>query len=92
MIYQLYRAADRRDNTEALWLLRAPSGAHQMEEMAYLGKVPRPKDIGRHVSHIKRTTFAKPDFYVFESMYGWVMHCDHKTRHLIDQWENMVCL
>lgn len=38
MIYQLYRAVDRRDNTEALWLLRAPSGAHQMEEMAYLGK------------------------------------------------------
>lgn len=31
MIYQLYRAVDRRDNTEALWLLRAPSGAHQME-------------------------------------------------------------
>nr|DAO31761.1 MAG TPA: hypothetical protein [Caudoviricetes sp.] len=28
MIYQLYRAVDRRDNTEALWLLRAPSGAH----------------------------------------------------------------
>lgn len=46
MIYQLYRAVDRRDNTEALWLLRAPCGAHQMEEMAYLGKVPRPKDIG----------------------------------------------
>lgn len=38
MIYQLYRAVDRRDNTEALWLLRAQSGAHQMEEMAYLGK------------------------------------------------------
>lgn len=90
MIYQLYRAVDRRDNTEALWLLRAPSGAHLVEEMAYLGKVPRPKDIGRHVSQIKRTTFAKPDFYVFESMYGWAMHCDHKTRHLIDQWENRV--
>lgn len=90
MIYQLYRAVDRRDNTEALWLLRAPSGAHQMEEMAYLGKVPRPKDIGHHVSQIKRTTFAKPDLYVFESMYGWAMHCDHKTRHLIDQWESRV--
>lgn len=88
MIYQLYRAVDRRDNTEALWLLCAPSGAHQMEEMAYLGKVPRHKDIGRHVSQIKRTTFAKPDFYVFESMYGWAMHCEHKTRHLIDQWES----
>jgi hypothetical protein len=68
-----------------LWLLRAPSGAHQMEEMAYLGKVPKPKDIGRHLSQIKRTTFVKSDFYVFESM-----HCDHKTRHLIDQWENRV--
>lgn len=86
MIYQLYRAVDRRDNAYALWLLRAPSGAHQMEEMAYLGKVPLPKDI----SQIKRTTFAKPDFYVFESMYGWAMHCDHKTRHLIDQWESRV--
>ena len=39
------------------------------------------------MSQIKRTTFAKPDFYVFESMYGWALHCDHKTRHLIDQWE-----
>ena len=90
MIYQLYRAVDRRDDTEALWLLRAPSGAHLMEEMAYLGKVPRPKDIGRHVSQIKRTTFAKPDFYVFESMYSWAMHCRHQTRHLIDQWESRV--
>lgn len=61
-----------------------------MEEMAYLGKVPRAKDIGRHVSQIKRTTFAKPDFYVFESMYGWAMHCQHQTRHLIDQWESRV--
>lgn len=31
MIYQLYRSVDRRDNAEALWLLRAPSGAHYME-------------------------------------------------------------
>ncbi|UXE05751.1 hypothetical protein [Salmonella phage GSP003] len=59
-----------------------------MEEMAYLGKVPRPISLGRHVSQIKRTTFAKPDFYVFESMYSRAMHCDHKTQHLIDQWEN----
>lgn len=87
MIYQLYRAVDRRDNTESLWLLRAPSGAYQMEEMAYLGKIPKPKDKGRHLSQIKRTTFVKSDFYVFESMYSWAMHCDHKTRHLIDQWE-----
>lgn len=45
MIYQLYRAVDRRDNTEALWLLRAPSGSHQMEEMGithwmYLPELP----------------------------------------------------
>lgn len=81
MIYQLYRGIDRRDNTEALWLIRGD------EDIAYLGKVPPAKEVGKHAARIKQVTFAKPNYYVFEGPYAWVMHCKFESRYLVDQWE-----
>ncbi|QPI13702.1 hypothetical protein SIPHO4S_00006 [Serratia phage Tsm2] len=92
MHYTLMSAVDRRDGVTALWLLRRPAGAQEFQECAYLGATPRPKDIGRHVSQIKRTTFARPEFYVFENMQAWVVHVDHSAAHSttkLDEWEVM---
>lgn len=89
MQYKLYQAIDLRDRTTSLWLMRAPSGVLLMQECAYLGPAPRPKDLGRYVSRIKRTTFAKPELYVFENMRAWItfVSCDSPTTRLLDVWE-----
>lgn len=91
MHYTLMSAVDRRDGVTALWLLRHPVGAQEFQECAYLGATPRPKDIGRHVSQIKRTTFARPEFYVFENMRAWVVHAVQPSpgARLLDEWEVM---
>lgn len=91
MHYMLMSAVDRRDGVTALWLLRRPAGAQGFQECAYLGAKPRPKDIGRHVSQIKRTTFARPEFYVFENMRAWVTFAAHASpgTRLLDEWEVM---
>lgn len=88
MHYMLMSAVDRRDGVTALWLLRRPAGAVEFQECAYLGAKPRPKDICRHVSQIKRTTFVRPEFYVFENMRAWVMFASSGAR-LLDGWEVM---
>lgn len=94
MHYMLMSAVDRRDGVMALWLLRRPAGAQEFQEFqecAYLGATPRPKDIGRHVSQIKRTTFARPEFYVFENMRAWAVHAVKTSpgERLLDEWEVM---
>lgn len=92
MHYMLMSAVDRRDGVTALWLLRRPTGVREFQECAYLGATPRPKDIGRHVSQIKRTTFARPEFYVFENMRAWAVHVDQSAAHSttkLDEWEVM---
>lgn len=89
MHYMLMSVVDRRDGVTALWLLRRPAGEVEFQECAYLGATPRPKDIGRHVSQIKRTTFARPEFYVFENMRAWAAHADPNTARMIDEWEVM---
>jgi hypothetical protein len=91
MRYKLYQAIDLRDRTTALWLMRAPAGVFNMQECAYLGAAPRPKDIGRHVSQIKRTTFARSEFYVFENMRAWITFASHASpsTRLLDEWEVM---
>lgn len=91
MHYMLMSAVDRRDGVAALWLLRRPAGAVEFLECAYLGATPRPKDIGRHVSQIKRTTFARPEFYVFENMRAWVtfVPCESPDTRMLDEWEVM---
>ncbi len=91
MRYRLYQAMDLRDRTVALWLMRAPVGVINMQECAYLGATPRPKDLGRHVSQIKRTTFSRPEFYVFENVRAWVTFAAHASpsKRLLDEWEVM---
>jgi hypothetical protein len=91
MHYKLYQALDLRDRTTALWLLRSPAGVVNMQECAYLGAAPKVKDIGRHVSQIKRTSFANPEFYVFENMRAWVTFVPHASpsTRLLAEWEVM---
>lgn len=89
MHYMLMSAVDRRDGVTALWLLRRPAGAQEFQECAYLGATPRMKVIGRHVSQIKRTTFVRPEFYVFENMRAWSTHAVRITSRTIDEWEVM---
>lgn len=89
MNYMLMSAVDRRDGVTALWLLRRPAGAQEFQECAYLGAKPKVKDIGRHASRIKRTTFANSEFYVFENMRAWSVHADLITSHMVDEWEVM---
>lgn len=89
MQYMLMSAVDRRDGVTALWLLRRPAGVQEFQECAYLGATPKVKDIGRHASRIKRTTFANSEFYVFENMRAWTAHADLVTSRVVDEWEVM---